>query len=526
MRGASTVYHTPKLVRCPPVTRVLALATVVAVVAVGCSGGGKHAASNPSKNAVSIVATEASEPRGDYRRFHTEKDLSPPGIEVGTGPARRTSPGYIFLTPRAADPNRPSGPTILDAQGRLVWFLPRPGRVTSSLEAQTLKGKPVLTWGERGPVKTPADIFNADPKDLFYVVADHSYNQFLRVRAIGEGIGTDMHEFVITHRNTALLIGFRTVTRDLTGVGGRSNGRLIDPIVQEIDLTTGKLLLNWSAVEHVPVSDSMFPVPKTTTPWEPYHANSVAVASDGNLLVSMRHTSAVYKVDRKSGKVLWTLGGKSSDFEFGPGARFDFQHDAQPLGGGKLLLFDNAATLYDRRGRFSRVKVLQLDGATHSATLVADIVHDRPILAVSQGNARRLANGNIFVGWGNRPWFSEYTPQGQQLFDGALPSVAYQTYRALKGPWTGRPKTRPVVVADRTRGRTLVWASWNGATEVTSWRVLGGPGETTLKPLGSGERIGFETRLDVAAAPRVLRVQALDRSGKVLGSSAPVRVAG
>jgi hypothetical protein len=406
----------------------------------------------------------------------------------------------------------------------VVWFLPRPGRVTSSLQAQVLKGKPVLTWGERGPVTTPAEIFKADPRDTYYVIADQHYNQFLRVRAVGDDVGTDMHELVITKRNTALLLGFRTVARDLSGVGGRRDGHLVDSIVQEIDLTTGKLLLNWSAAEHIPISDSMVRQPRTDAAWEPYHANSISVASDGNLLVSLRHTSAVYKLDRKTGKVLWTLGGKSSDFDLGPGARFWFQHDAQPLGDGKVLLFDNAATLEDRRSRFSRVKVLQLNGRTRSATLVTDIVHDRPILAISQGDARRLPNGNFFVGWGNRQWFSEYTPQGQQLFDGALPSVAYQSYRALKGSWSGRPKTKPAITADRTRGRTLIWASWNGATAVASWRVLGGPGETTLKPLGSGERIGFETRLDVAAAPHVVRVQALDRDEKVLGTSAAVQL--
>jgi len=387
-----------------------------------------------------------------------------------------------------------------------------------------LRGRPVLTWGERAPVKTPADIFTADPKDLYYVIADQSYKPFLHVHAIGKGVGTDMHEFVITKRNTALLFGFRTVTRDLTLVGGRADGRLIDSIVQEIDLTSGKLLLNWSAVEHIPISDSQIRQPRTDAPWEPYHANSIAITSDGNLLVSMRHTSAIYKIDRKSGDVLWTLGGKSSDFDLGPGANFAFQHDAQPLGDGKVLLFDNAATLEDRRSRFSRVKILQLDGAAKRATLVTDVVHDRPILAISQGNARELPNGNFFVGWGNRQWFSEYTPEGQQLFDARVPTVAYQSYRAFKAPWTGRPKTRPAIVADRTRGRTLMWASWNGATNVASWRVLGGPGETTLKPLGVGERIGFETRLDVAAAPRVVKVQALGPKGRVLGTSSAVRL--
>jgi hypothetical protein len=505
------------------VARTLLLATLLLTVA-GCARD--HNSSQPGKpqkNAVSIVATAGLEQRGDYQRFHTEKDLNPPAIELTTPPAKGASPGYIFLTPRAADAERPSGPTILDSQGRLVWFLPRPGRVTSDLKAQTFDGKRVLTWGERAPVVSPPEIFEADPKDLFFMVADQHYKPFLRVRAIGDGVGTDMHEFRITKRGTVLLLGFKIVTRDLTSVGGVANGHLVDSLVQEIDLKTGKLLLNWSALEHVPMSDSIFPAPKNENPWETYHANSISETSDGNLLVSMRHTSAIYKIDRKTGKVLWTLGGKHSDFQMGPGTTFYYQHDAQPLGDGKVLLFDNGSSYTDRRHPFSRLKVIQLDGTARTATLDHDVLHDKAILAVSQGNARRLANGNYFIGWGNREYFSEYTPQGQQLFDGKVPTVAYQSYRAFKEDWSGQAQTKPKIVAARTHGRTLIWVSWNGATTAKSWKVLGGPTQTTLKPLGVADREGFETRLDVAAAPRVVRVQALDSKGKVLATSAPAR---
>lgn len=504
-------------------TRILVLATLLLVVA-GCARGNSSSQpATPARNAVSIVATEAAERRGDYQRFHTEKDLQPPAIELGTRPGKRTSPGYIFLTPRAANAENPSGPTILDARGRLVWFLPRPGRVTADLKTQTFKGKPVLTWGERAPVKSPPEIFAAKPEDLYFTIADENYKPFLRVRAIGDGVGTDIHEFVITKRGTALLLGFKVVPRDLTSVGGVKNGRVVDAVIQEIDLSTGKLVFDWSALEHIPITDSIFPAPKSENPWETYHPNSISETSDGNLLVSLRHTSAIYKIDRRTGDILWTLGGKSSDFKMGPGTTFYYQHDAQPLGDGKVLLFDNGASFTDRRRRYSRLKVIKLDGAARTATLDDDVVHDKAILSVSQGNARRLENGNYFIGWGNREYFSEYAPDGQQVFDGKVPTVAYQSYRAFKDDWTGQPQTKPKIVAARARGRTLIWVSWNGATAVKRWQVLGGPTQATLKPLGTGKRMGFETRLDVAAAPRVVRVQALNAEGKVLASSAPAQ---
>src|SRR3954454_24787452 len=225
----------------------------------GCGGSHGKASVDPQRNAVRIVATEAVVPKGDYTLYRTERGLHPPEVSVQMGPADGTSPEQIFLTPRAPDPKKASGPTILDARGRLQWFLTRPGRVTSDLEPQTFKGKPVLTWGERDPVTTPDEIFRADPKKLYFVMVDNGYKEILKLRAIGAGVGTDMHEMLITKRGTALIIGYKIVTRDLTSVGGNPDVETVDGIVQEIDLNTGKLLLNWSALQHVPMSESMFP---------------------------------------------------------------------------------------------------------------------------------------------------------------------------------------------------------------------------------------------------------------------------
>lgn len=502
-------------------TRALAISATVLVVA-GCGGDGGSGDGKP-RDPVRVVATASADPSGDLVKFHTEKDLRPPQITVNMGPAEGTRPGLVFMTPRAANPDYPSGPLIHDMKGSVRWFLPRPGRVSSNLEAHTFKGKPVVCWGERPPVKAPPEIFKLDPKDVFFVCFDQSYRELFKLRMVGDDVGTDLHELKITKRNTALLLGWRTVKRDLSSVGDTPSSTIIDAVVQEIDLDTGKLLLNWSALDHIPLSDSMFQLPISREAWDPYHPNSISIASDGNLLVSMRHTSAIYKLDRKTGKILWTFGGKSSDFKVERPDTFYFQHDAQPLGGGKVLLFDNGATFTDRRADFSRIMTFQLDGKTRRARLLSSIVHEPAILAVSQGNARPTENGNIFVGWGNRENFSEYTPEGQQVYDAQVPGNAYQSYRVLKGEWVGKPSGRPKVVADTLRGRTLIWVSWNGATEVARWQVLGGNAARTLRRLGSGRYEGFETRLDVAATPRVLRVQAVDREGKVLASSALIR---
>src|SRR3712207_8672827 len=49
-----------------------------------------------------------------------------------------------------------------------------------------------------------------------------------------------------------------------------------------------------------------------------------------------------------------------------------------------------------------------------------------------------------------------------------------------------------LVVGQRSRDETTLYASWNGATEVTTWEVLSGPSPNQLEPLGAVPRNGFE----------------------------------
>jgi hypothetical protein len=83
-----------------------------------------------------------------------------------------------------------------------------------------------------------------------------------------------------------------------------------------------------------------------------------------------------------------------------------------------------------------------------------------------------LPNGDVFVGWGRALAISEFSKDGQLLFDLTL-QPDNRSYRAFRFPWSGHPSDRPAAVAERTsEGEIRVYASWNGATEVATWEVL------------------------------------------------------
>jgi hypothetical protein len=342
-----------------------------------------------------------------------------------------------------------------------------------------------------------------------------SYRKVAVVHA-GDGYQAELHEFQITPRGTAFITCFAPAYTNLTSVGGPPVGGVIDGVIQEVDIKTGKVLWEWHALGHVPLSASYTRYTKNNF-YDFFHLNSIQQLPNGNLLISARDTWAVYEISHRTGKVIWTLGGKYSNFAMGRGTNFEWQHDAR-MHGHRLSLFDDAAGPPQEEAQ-SSAKLLRIDMKTRTVSLIRRFKHDPPLVAAAGGSAQTLPNGDVFVGWGSEPDVSEFTADGRQIFNASF-ALSVVSYRAFRFPWIGRPHTRPAVAVSRSHGHTTVYASWNGATQVTAWRVLGGPTAHSLRPLGvRAPRRNFETDIRLVSRPRYLAVQALDSRGKVLGTS-------
>lgn len=426
------------------------------------------------------------------------------------------APGLILATPRPPSPRVRSGPMMFDSRGRVVWFHPLGrGYSSANLQVQTYRGRRVLTWGQRPSVATWSSAHH-----IYDVIADDHYRIIRRVRAAGRDMVTNLHDFVITPRDTALVLGMRRATRDLSAYGGSDRGTVIEDVLQEIDIASGRVLFSWHSLSHVPLADS-YERAEPGRPFDYMHMNSVAEDSDGNLLVSGRHTSTVYKIDRESGDIIWRLGGKHSSFAFGPDARFWYQHNAHRLANGLIQVFDNGYGGGHKESGGSRALRLALDTKHHTATLVRQYRHPTGKTAVSQGSVTALPNSDVLVGWGSLPRISEFSFDGRDLWEATLPNGHWQSYRAAKAEWTGRPLGSPSLRAagSGSAPSTLVFASWNGATDVADWRVYAGSSETALEPVGIARYAGFETRITVPGRPGYVRVDALDARGHTIARS-------
>ncbi len=469
-------------------------------------------------------------PLGQYTTAGTYSFLSAPSLHppiikrVQPGVTQDLAPGYIFAT-NFYDLNKPpivgqSGPLILGRDLQPVWFEPVPEDVVASnLTLQSYRGKPVLGWWQgrvtkNGPTETGED-----------VIVDQHYHVIARLHGAGGWVLT-LHELQIDSEGHAWVSANKNIAKDLSSYGGAYNGALVDSAVQEYDIATGKLMRTWDALQHISLHESVATVPTNGFPWDAYHINSIQLVSPGKFLVSMRNTWAAYLVDTASGRIEWTLGGRKSSFKFGPGAGFEWQHDVrmEPRTS-TVSLFDDHCCQLTGGGTSvhatgaSRGLIIKLDQGARTASLVSQYGEREAFESEYMGDTQPLSDGGAFIGWGSEPYFSEYDRSGKLVFEGVLPEPD-RSYRAQLEPWEGVPETKPAAAARRSGSTTKVYASWNGATKLVSWRVFGASAAGgAMRQIAAMPKSGFETSVAVPSGYASFEVQALDAKGHALATS-------
>ena len=474
-----------------------------ATVSASATPTGRASSSPPSQAAATCKPGLVS--------FHSEPDLSPPGDCVNQA-ATGTAPGFLFVDPKGG--KRGNGAAILNNQGNLIWYDPVNAQKVHNLETVTYNGQPMLAFYQGNGA-------GAHGVGEFVLMNEH-YQVVSYIRA-GNGDRADLHELTITPQNTALIGSYVPVKMNLTAYGGTASQVVDSYVVQEIDVATGNVLFSWNSLDHVPVTDSEYPVPSSGT-FDYFHGNSIALTSDGNLLISARNTSAVYDVNRTTGAVIWELGGKHSSFTLAPSGQqwFCYQHHARQPMANVITLFDDGGTGPSScPNHASRGLALTLDTTSHTATITRDLGHNPPLHAAIVGSDQTLPNGDDLVSWGSVPEITEFNAAGKSNFD---MSLSGQTYRAFRAPWTGIPDYPPAVASSRGTGNAVtVYASWNGDTQVASWQILAGATPSSLSPVGQPQaKTGFEAKITVQTAGPLVAAQARDGSGKVLATSPAV----
>ncbi|EAQ86266.1 hypothetical protein CHGG_07519 [Chaetomium globosum CBS 148.51] len=490
-------------------------------------------------------------------QFRSRTDLAPPRLNISIPATKDAAEGYLFVAPFAGFPDTPTeqhgprqaGPYIFRDDGDLIWSGYGIYSIwATNFQAARWKGKDVLFS------------FEGDHNAGYghghghITIMDQHYETIRELRA-GNHKLVDKHEFHVINEETGLIQIYQPVPRDLSKWGGSPEQQwIVDAIIQELDIATGRLLFEWHSLDHVTPAEAVLPLNpgqagsgyNSSDAWDYFHINSVDKDRAGNYIVSARDACAVHKINGTTGEIIWRLNGKASDFKMGEGSEFCFQHHARWLkedegdGVEVISLYDNSAHGTEHGGgrevhtaENSSGKILRLDSNAWTAELVHGYYPPKgyKLLSKSQGSTQVLPGGNVLVNWGSEGAVTEYTEDGEVVFHAEMDTGALndgvENYRAFKFNWTGLPSEEPAVVALEGEEGTSVYVSWNGDTETATWRffeVVDGLGSRSF--LGESQRKSFETRLDLPKGKKVGRVaaEAVDKQGRVLRTTREVGV--
>ncbi len=324
-----------------------------------------------------------------------------PALELGTGALPADLPRYTAGGP---DPSRgfivfsANGYGLaIDNSGRVVWYRRLPNGV----------GLSFLPRAGRYYARPPTP----DPTDIEPWVEFDALGNIRRVVTCANGLQPRFHDLIVTSDDSAWLLCDDTRTMDLRAVGGMSAARVTGTNVQRV-AATGSLLFEWSPFDHFAIAD--IAAAELTGPsvnWT--HGNALALAADGNLLVSFRNLGEITKIDATTGSVLWRLGGRRNEFTFlgTPSPAFAGQHSVRAYEASSLLLLDNVGDVTE-----SRAERYQLDETARTARLVQALRAVPAALTTIGGSVQELPDGRTLVSFGTAGRVAEYDASGHVVW--------------------------------------------------------------------------------------------------------------
>lgn len=483
-------------------------------------------------------------------QYKSRPDLAPPNLNIAI-PANGTSPGFLFVAPFSGYSDigvshgpRQSAPYIFTDDGELVWSGFSYFSIwAANFQAGKVNGENVL-FSFEGSHNT-----NYGHGHGHITFLNQNYETIKELRAGNHKI-TDKHEFHIVNEKTGLIQVYQPTPVDLSRwASSKEQQWIVDAIFQELDIETGELLFEWSSLDHISPDESVLPVDKgqagsgfnSSDAWDYFHINSVDKDENGDYLLSARDAASIYKIDGKTGEVVWKLGGlpgiTTSDFEL-QGFNFSFQHHARYLSTSAdkkrqvISLYDNSAHGTEHKegkevhyNSHLSGKIIEVDTEKRIAKLLFNGVPPDNLLSKSQGSTQVLPDGHVIVGWGSEGAVTEFDSEANAIFHAYVDSGELgrkaQNYRAFKFNWTGIPNEEIALVSENNDDRsTSLYVSWNGDTQTKKWKFYSVNEHNDKSFIGETARTGFETSFKIQGEilGKVV-AEAFDASGELLATS-------
>jgi hypothetical protein len=221
------------------------------------------------------------------------------------------------------------------------------------------------------------------------------------------GILTDPHDFLILNNNHYILIGWEIVKENLSNYklffnnqcAGSKTANVKYGVVQELD-ESKKLIYEWKSNSSFNIENADPYFLTDTLNVDITHFNSIDIDKEGNFMVSARYFNEVFKVDKKTGKMLWRFGGKYNSLKLiNDSITFYGQHDAKYSDQNRITLFDNGYTSMNLRHN-ARAIEYEIDSENKTAKLIRSYSNEIYTVSRGTGNMQKLNSGKVLINFG------------------------------------------------------------------------------------------------------------------------------
>ncbi len=194
------------------------------------------------------------------------------------------------------------------------------------------------------------------------------------------------HEIIKKSANEIVALTVEQKIIDLTSIGGKKQDTINGDGILILD-KKGKQLWKWSVFDDLdPFKDKN--LLKTKKDWT--HANSLSYDADGSFLISFYNNGQIWKINSKTGKVIWKLG-KGGTMKMASDTNVSQAHAAHIDQEGSLLFFDNGVDI-----KQSSVFALKVDETSNSVKLDFHIKLPKDIYNDRMGSAYMI-NKDLFL---------------------------------------------------------------------------------------------------------------------------------
>lgn len=339
-----------------------------------------------------------------------------------------TPAGLFVVSFRASRDARP-WVIVFDREGVPRWWH---SPETRALWAQVLSDG-TISWA-----RSFGDGYGRDPR-MAHEVRSAS-GKLLRLIRTSDSI-VDGHELREVEGEGFLIDSYVPGKANLRDFGGPAKAAVVSAEIEEVD-SRGRVLWRWRSLDHIGLRETgrwwrnvlsnAKPGLRDLPTFDPVHINSIEPRGRGEVVISTRHTDAVYGIQRSTGEVLWKLGGSRTADSLrvvGDPANklLGGQHDARIADDGSLSVYDNGKD----RPRRPRVVFYRLLPGAGKAIYLGQL--NDPTVKTSHccGSARQFADGGWLVSWGDNPLVSAFDDEGTVAFRLRL---AASTFRAIPVP--------------------------------------------------------------------------------------------